>query len=214
MMRAWLTVVCLCTLWRPSLAQPLSVPVTTSSTVTWFQSDGTTIAEAQGFSLRVRVDGSPTVFAVTGGTCAPTTITDATGATWSLGPGTAPTIAVVRNGLVVGTGSQLAVVLGTIYHLTDKWYRWEGTDWGYVLATDPPPATLLAAALSRWTCQARLSPALVVVLNGAGDHAVVARLYDPATKLESIDSVPLIWTTTPGRGTAPTVRVVAVVNPA
>jgi Domain of unknown function (DUF4082) len=173
--------------------------LSTTSRLQWEHANGATSPAARGFEARVRVDGAANALVLPGVTCAATTTTDARGGVWSLGDGIAPTIPILRNGIPAGSGlgAQLTGYRGTIYVLgtSATWYRWADAtlDWHPIGATDPTPAILGAAAASRWTCQAPLTPALVSALNTIGTHAIVLRLADGVANVESIDSSPAVW---------------------
>lgn len=57
------------------------------------------------------------------------------------------------------------------------------------------------ATPNKFTCQVNLSAAMVAVLNIAGQHSVVLRLFDSTTNLESVDSVPFQLSSPPAAPT-------------
>jgi hypothetical protein len=185
-------------------AQTITVgPTATLNKLAWSMADGDTTTIAQAFEVRVRVDGAVVPIVVPSASCITTALTDSSGAIWTLG--SPATQVVLRNGIVTsGFGNTFSLVNGAIYVLgTDlNWWKWTGTTWVPIIASDPTPAVLLAAGVHRWTCQANLIQSLVVALNAIGPHTIVLRLYDavaktcgiPAIVCESVDSTPFSLT--------------------
>lgn len=169
-------------------------PVLPTNRVAWFMADGATVAVAQAYEARIRVDGAATAIVLNGVTCAANTVTDQAGAVWSFGPGQAPNIPILRNGVQAAAafGAKLALIAGVIYIQGDDfaYYRWSGTAFPLVTASDPTPAAIEAAASSRWSCSATPTSALIRALNVVGPHTMALRLYDTSAKVESLDSTP------------------------
>lgn len=208
------------TLYAQTLAQSVTVttgPVTTTNKLAWSMSNGDTAVIAQAFEARVRIDGSTTPLVLPNVSCLATSLVDASGAAWTLGTPAAQTV--LRNGqATAGFGNSYSLVNGIIYVLGPdaNWYKWTGTTFTSIVATDPTPTILQGAAVSRWSCQANLSQAVVVALNVMGPHTTVLRLYDtvaktcgsPSAVCESADSAPFTLST-PEVVTQPvTVRIV------
>lgn len=176
----------------PAYAQ--LVPLSNASQFAWGLSDredGTalTMADAQRFEARVRVDGSAPVVVLTGVTCATASILDASRAVWTLGDGVTPDIPILRNGMQAagGRGAQILFVSPTIFVLyPPNWWQWDGANFSSVGATDPGTAT--DPRIGRWACQAPIPVALVARLAVTGAHSVVLRVYDSTAALESKDS--------------------------
>lgn len=169
-------------------------PVLPTNRVAWSMADGATVAAAQAYEARVRVDGAAAAIMLSGVTCVANSITDPSGAVWSFGPGQAPSIQILRNGTQAASafGARLALIAGVIYLQGDdySYFRWSGTAFPQVTASDPTPATIDAAASSRWNCSATPTSALIRALNVVGPHTMALRLYDTAAKVESLDSNP------------------------
>ncbi len=165
-------------------------PVVTTNKIAWGMSDGATAAAAQAFEVRVRVDG--TLVVVPGATCVVNTVNEGTNV-WSFGTGVPPFIQILRNGAQITNSFGLKIAfVNAIYVFGDDglWYRWNGSAFVMLTSTDPTPAVLDASSVTRWSCQAPLGSALVRLLNVRGTHSVTVRLFDPASRLESIDAVP------------------------
>lgn len=169
-------------------------PILLSNRIAWSMADGATVAAAQAYEARVRVDGAATAIVLSGVTCVANSITDPSGAVWSFGPGQAPSIQILRNGTQAAAafGARLALIAGVIYLQGDdySYFRWSGTAFPQVTASDPTPATIDAAASSRWNCSAHPPSPLIRALNVVGPHKLFLRLYDTAAKIESSDSSP------------------------
>ncbi len=198
-------------LWSTSV----SAQATLRDTLVWNQLDGDTVLSAQAFEARVYVETDPIGLVVPGTICLPFVITDTGGAVWTLGGGTSPDIAILRNGISAAGafGMRLVPYQNTIYLQGDdaNWYVWTGSAFRSWTGTDPPVLTIAVIPSSRWTCQASLTAALVTRLQAPGDHPIVLRLYDPVGKGESGASN--VWIVTqPGGGSAPTVGLVGVRN--
>ncbi len=198
-------------LWSP----PVSAQAILTSTLVWNQSDGDTVPAAQAFEARVYVETDLIPFVVPGTICVPFVITDSAGGVWTLGTGSSPDIAILRNGIAAAGafGMRLVPYQSVIYLQGDdaNWYVWTGSAFRSWTGTDPPVLTIAAISSSRWTCQAPLTAALVTRLQAPGDHPIVLRLYDPVGQKESGASN--VWIVTqPGGGSAPTVGLVGARN--
>jgi hypothetical protein len=174
-------------------------PITSGDKLAWWMGDGTTAAAAQAYEVRVRVDGATTPLVIPGVTCAANVLTDASNGAWSLGAGATPNIQVLRNGTPVTNafGVKLSLVNNVIYMLGDDtfWYKWTGSTFTVITASDPAITVLDAAAVYRWSCQAPVTSALIRLLNARGSHSMVLRLFDTVNRIESLDSPPSALTT-------------------
>lgn len=167
-------------------------PVRPTGRVVWYMADGASLAAAQAYEARLFVDGSSTPTVLPGVTCVANTVTDPTSAVWSFGSGQAPSLQLLRNGTPVANvfGAKLSLLSGVLYLQGDDsgYYRWSGTAFAPVTASDPAPAVIDAAAVGRWNCSAHPPQTLIRVLNVFGPHKMVLRLYEITAKVESGDS--------------------------
>lgn len=171
-------------------------PVSSLNKVVWGTADGLTVSEAQALEARLKVDG--TVIVLTGMVCTPNTLTDGSGGVWSYGAGQAPSIQILRNGVQAASafGAKMAVIGGVLYLQGDDllYYKWNGSAFPRTVAADPTAATIDAAAVTRWGCQAPIGLPLMRLLNIRGPHTLTLRLYETVGKIESIDSLSFLLT--------------------
>lgn len=180
-------------------AQVTTGPVSTSNRLTWGATNGDTAVLAQAYEVRVRIDNAATPIIVPNPVCTANRLTDSTNAVWTFGTGAPPSIALLRNNTSINAfGTRLALSSGTIYAFGDDavWYKWSGTVFLLLTSSDPTPAVLDNLSTGRWTCQAPLPRAIVLLLNNSiGVHSVTLRLYESVSKVESVDSIPFPLTT-------------------
>lgn len=184
----------------PVSAQTVTTgPVSTLNKVAWGMPDGVNINAAQAFEARIFVDGATTPLVLTGVVCLPNVLTDSSGGVWSYGSGQAPSIQILRNGVQPNGayGIKMAVLGGVLYLQGDDntYFKWTGTTFLSITPSDPLPSVIDAAAVTRWSCQAPVTLALMRLLNVRIAHVISLRLYDVVNRSESKDSVPFSLTT-------------------